>query len=373
MTEMFKSSHATDADWRVSVEACVAGLGPLDGNETLGFIYVTEPFALNLANIERTLREATGIRDWVGSVGLGVCVPGHEYFDEPAMAVMVADLPAGSFAVLPEMDGKAARDFAGRFKQADGFGGSAFALVHADSRNSGVLSVVEEVATETDGFLVGGLTASQNHKHHIANGVVGGGLSGVLFAPEIGVATSLSQGYAPISKMHEVTEAVDNVVVSLDGKRAFDVFVDDIGPDFADDVRRVAGVVHVALPVQGSDTGDYVVRNLFGLDPAKGWIAIADTITEGERLMFVRREGNDAADDLVAMITRLKRRAGNHIRGAVYISCIARGPHMFGDKNAEMNLVRETLGDVPLIGFYANGEISNDRLYSYTGVLTLFL
>jgi small ligand-binding sensory domain FIST len=30
------------------------------------------------------------------------------------------------------------------------------------------------------------------------------------------------------------------------------------------------------------------------------------------------------------------------------------------------------LGDFPLVGFYANGEISRDRLYRYTGVLTLF-
>ena len=35
-------------------------------------------------------------------------------------------------------------------------------------------------------------------------------------------------------------------------------------------------------------------------------------------------------------------------------------------------LIRETLGDFPLIGFFANGEISRDRLYGHTGVLTLF-
>ena len=46
---------------------------------------------------------------------------------------------------------------------------------------------------------------------------------------------------------------------------------------------------------------------------------------------------------------------------------------MFGAENAELGLVRETLGDIPLVGMYANGEISNDRLYSYTGVLTLFV
>jgi small ligand-binding sensory domain FIST len=72
------------------------------------------------------------------------------------------------------------------------------------------------------------------------------------------------------------------------------------------------------------------------------------------------------------MLESLKRRSGDDIKGGIYISCVARGPHMFGELNAEMQIVRSILGDVPVIGLYANGEISNNRLYSYTGVLTLF-
>ena len=52
--------------------------------------------------------------------------------------------------------------------------------------------------------------------------------------------------------------------------------------------------------------------------------------------------------------------------------CAARGPHQFRDPEREHQLIREAFGDAPLVGFFANGEISNDRLYGYTGVLTLF-
>ena len=52
---------------------------------------------------------------------------------------------------------------------------------------------------------------------------------------------------------------------------------------------------------------------------------------------------------------------------------MARGPNMFGDEGKEMSLIRDHLGDLPLVGFYGNGEISNNRLYGYTGVLALFL
>ena len=58
---------------------------------------------------------------------------------------------------------------------------------------------------------------------------------------------------------------------------------------------------------------------------------------------------------------------------ACSLSCIARGANLFGPDAAEMRLIRDELGDLPLAGFYANGEISNNRLYGYTGVLALFL
>jgi len=34
--------------------------------------------------------------------------------------------------------------------------------------------------------------------------------------------------------------------------------------------------------------------------------------------------------------------------------------------------VRHALGDVPLVGFFAAGEIAHRHLYGYTGVLTVF-
>jgi small ligand-binding sensory domain FIST len=59
-------------------------------------------------------------------------------------------------------------------------------------------------------------------------------------------------------------------------------------------------------------------------------------------------------------------------RGALYYSCVARGEHLFGSRGAELQQVRQVLGDVPLVGFFCNGEISRDRLYGYSGVLTVF-
>jgi small ligand-binding sensory domain FIST len=89
--------------------------------------------------------------------------------------------------------------------------------------------------------------------------------------------------------------------------------------------------------------------------------------------MFCRRDGQTARDDLARMLADLKRRATAPIKGAVYFTCLGRGPNMFGAPSAELAAIKDELGDVPLVGFFCNGEISHNRVYSYTGVLSLFL
>lgn len=60
------------------------------------------------------------------------------------------------------------------------------------------------------------------------------------------------------------------------------------------------------------------------------------------------------------------------IAGAVYVSCSGRGGPHFGAPSAELAIVRRALGDVPLVGFFAAGEIARHHVYGYTGVLTVF-
>jgi small ligand-binding sensory domain FIST len=65
--------------------------------------------------------------------------------------------------------------------------------------------------------------------------------------------------------------------------------------------------------------------------------------------------------------------AARRIAGAIYVSCTGRGGPHFGAPSAELQIVKRALGDVPLVGFFAAGEIAHHRLYGYTGVLTVFV
>jgi small ligand-binding sensory domain FIST len=73
------------------------------------------------------------------------------------------------------------------------------------------------------------------------------------------------------------------------------------------------------------------------------------------------------------MLDDLARRSHGRILGGLYFSCLGRGRNQFGNDSDELKMIRDRLGEFPLAGFFANGEISHDRLYGYTGVLTLFV
>ncbi len=200
-----------------------------------------------------------------------------------------------------------------------------------------------------------------------------GGVSGVLLAPGVSVVSGLSQGCSPIGPVRRITESVDNVLVTIDDRPALDVFKEDIGELLARDLRKVGGYIFAALPIAESDTGDYLVRNLVAIDPEKGWVAIAEEVAIGDQVLFCRRDQKSAETDLRRMLSDVTKRAGASPQGGLYISCLARGPNLFGPNSEELRIVQEAVGDLPLVGFFANGEISNRRLYGYTGVLTLFL
>ena len=368
-TTGFAVAQATGDDWMRLAQACVEALAPANG--TLGFLYVTDRLANRLPSILTYLREHLGIDDWVGSVGMGVCATGREYFDKPAVVAMTARLPVGSWRIFPPIGGAAAvhdGSMGARFEGLD----PGLAVVHADPRNTQVPAIIEPFAARHARYVVGGLTSSRAAHSQIAGSVAEGGVSGVVFDAAVPVAVGLSQGCRPIGPQHRIGKAAGNIIEELDDEPALTVLLREIDAD-PKDLAEALRNIHVALPVPGSDTGDYVVRNLIGIDPKNGPIAIGDEAKNGASLMFVRRDPVSAAADLGRMLDGLKRRTTRPPRAGLYFSCIARGPNLFAGDNIEPAMIRDRLGDFPLAGFFCNGEISHNRLYGYTGVLALFL
>ncbi len=363
----FAIAHVADGEARALAEALAAQLGDIDGHN-LGFLYVTNQLAGSLGEIVEILKARSSISNWVGTVGLGVCATGTEYFGRPAISALTGRFANGAYRMIASLTNPDET-----VSTLDAGFVAGLGVVHGDPRNPRTADIVSTLARDHETYLVGGLSAAESAFPQVAGNIVDGGVSGVLLGGELNVAVGLTQGCSPIGPSHEVTRGEGNVLVTLDDRSAFEVLCEDLGVANGVDPLPWLANIHAAMLVAGSDTGDYLVRNLVGIDPSRGLVQIAGEVAAGDRLMFVRRDAESASKDLQRMLNDLRSRITARPRAGLYFSCVARGPNLFAGEAHELKAIRDTFGEIPIAGFFGNGEISHDRVYAYTGVLTLFL
>ena len=405
-----KSSTSSDSSPAPSSPASSAPrLPPLV--PTLGLVYFTDALAPQADALWAGLQQRWPGLHWAGAVGVGVMAGGVEYFDEPGLVVMLCDLPAAGFQI-----------FNGRVPLVAGQAHSA--LVHADPATHDMDELISELAQRTrSGFLFGGVAASRKRSVHLADGVFEGGLSGVAFGL-IGndgagpaLLSRVTQGCQPMGPARTITRSRRNLVLALDGEPALPLLLAELGVTLDQPQAAMAALRATLVGLTDADdaararTGqfgaDTRVRHLIGIDPGRGGFAIADDAVVGQQLAFCRRDVAAARRDLVRICAEIRDelesdialpvggaggvglsaapgstdgglpspagRAASRIAGAIYVSCSGRGGPHFGAPSAEAQIVQHALGDVPLVGFFAGGEIAHRHLYGYTGVLTVFV
>jgi small ligand-binding sensory domain FIST len=355
--------------------------------------------------------ELPTVTDWAGTVGVGIAANNVEYFDEPALTVMLCELPHNQYRVFSGV---------APLGQHIGFEPHT-ALVHADGHTPDVGDLIAELAQRTQGDYVFGGLASSRHAAvqfavssagHLrgqgaASGVYIGGLSGVAFGPEVSLMSRVTQGCVPVSEQHTITECEGHLVLTLDGEPALDVLLRDLKISLDQPQPALAQVRATLVGLSAPDDqsirrmGEFgeqvLVRHIVGLDPVRKAVAVAEMLTPGMGLSFCQRHVNAARADLMRIGSEIREaleapammddeampwtaEAGSaptepgakRILGAVYVSCAGRGGPHFGGPSAELHIVRRALGDVPLVGFFAGGEIAHQHLHGYTGVLTVF-
>jgi len=400
----FLVGHATHPDWRAALTLAALQIdaqvpahdastaGPL----TLGFVYFTDAYVAHAQALLAALRERWPAVAWVGSVGVGVAAGAVEYIGEPALVLMLAALPTGRFEVFSG---------ARKLHRIEPY----TALVHADPATPDLADLVAEMSDRTaSGYLFGGLASSHGPAVHVADGVWQGGLSGVAFTQDVALISRVTQGCQPLGPTRTVTACERNVVTELDGQPALACLLGDLGIENLGDPRQVVprlratlvGVTgaHDAVLVRPGQFGtETLVRNLIGLDPANNAVAVAQALEPGMKIAFCERDAAAARRDLVRICSEIREELESHseplalelssagagpaerpkrMLGALYVSCAGRGGPHFGGPSAELKIVQHALAgdgpEVPLVGFFAGGEIARYHLYGYTGVLTVF-
>ena len=371
----FASAFSEKREWQESLADCLQQIKDKTQGSTLGFVYVADHYVPHLQSILEALKVQSEIEQWVGTVGIGICAPGQESYEKPALSLMVTDIDVDDFRVFNSLD-ENLNQFKKQHQEWYESNTAHLGVLHGDPYNTSLPQLINQLAhTLPNGYLVGGLTSSRGDDLQITDcGLTKGSISGVLFSEKVPVVTGLTQGCSPIGPKHQITEYQRNVIITIDDRPALDIMKEDIGETLSNNLDSVHEHIFAGFPVKGSDTGDYLVRNLMGVDQKNHFIAVGEMISDDNEIMFCQRDSDSAHQDMTRMLNNIKQRIGSSApRGALYYSCLGRGRSLFGSDSEELKMIQEALGDIPLTGFFCNGEIAHDHLYGYTGVLTVFL
>jgi small ligand-binding sensory domain FIST len=124
--------------------------------------------------------------------------------------------------------------------------------------------------------------------------------------------------------------------------------------------------------------GDFLIRNLLGVDPRQGAIALGDQVRPGQRVQFHLRDAETSALDLELLLQAFpqEKPASSDILGALIFSCLGRGENLYEKPDFDSGLFQRYFANVPLAGFFGNGEIGpvggRTFLHGYTSAFALF-
>lgn len=344
-----------------------SALAPLDGlSPDLVCVFIAPQFEDEQRAMLDAVVERVGGAVVLGCLAGGVIGGSVEVEDAPAVSVWAAALPGGvvrPFRLTFEREEEhAVIDGLDEIPQgesdpvlvliADGYSFPADLLLdHLNEAAPGVPVV--------GGMASAGLEAGRNalflDDDIFRDGAVGAIITGV------GATTFVSQGCRPVGDTYAVTRSEQNVIFELGGlpamRRVEEMFA---GASERDQLLMRRGL-HVGQAIDElkpeQRQGDFLVRNVVGIDAASGAIAIGDMVEVGQTVQFQVRDAESARQDLRAVLDRDREAHGSaDVAGVLLFSCNGRGQALFGQPGHDIGAVRAAYGSVPVAGFFAAGE-----------------
>lgn len=349
----------------------------------LALVFVTGDASSRAHQVLHAVRRVTGARAVVGCSGSGILTERREVEDELAVAVLVVRcerLVATPFmferqSERPDLGTELAQRIGGTVAE----GGCVLVLPDAMGCNPApLLAQLHEMLgfMPVLGAVAAGAPMFELHNTDAVQGaLVGVALSGL--APLIGVA----QGCTPIGEPYVVTRADANVIERIGNRPALEMLEDAIRalPGAEARIRQAGVFAGLAMDPAKSplERGDFLVRNLVGADRSSGALAVAEHVRVGQTVQFQIRDAEASRDDLGGMLDEVAARLGDRRPAfGCYFNCAGRGRGLFGVPDHDVTLIRERLGEFPLIGFFGNGEFApigrRNFFHNYTGALVVF-
>lgn len=347
----------------------------------LAVVFATMHHASNFPLIARVLNESLTPRVLLGATAEGVIGKLTEVESGPAISVLAARLGAGheksrrraGVSIEPIALNLAGRDEPAITEDAlrqmipNESGDLRAVMLIADPYSTPMNRLLPMLNKTLPGLpIVGGMAGGRapgenrlilNSEVHRA-GAVGVALRGDLLAD-----ITVSQGCRPVGKSMVITKCQKHVVQELGGRNAMLGLKDTIESLTPEDRELVGShglwvgrVINEYKERFGR--GDFLIRNLIGVDQERGWLAIGDPdIRVGQTIQFHLRDQRTAREDMQLLLETQKLHGSETPAGALLFSCNGRGTKLFDEPNADAGMIAEALGNMPLAGFFCAGEI----------------
>jgi len=350
-------------------------------------VFFTVDHAKSPRELLEPLRRVTGTDRIAGASAAGILTADGEVEGSHGVAVLVLaseQMQARPFLFQPlrERDREVGAEIA-RFNWAAAQ--HSLLTLFPDTYNGQPQRLLQALAQETGFVPAVGAGASENGTAQATYQLCGEALTtnavaGMVLSGSFHASIDITQGCQPITGPMVITKAENNLIYEIDDRSALEVFVRLLKGPLAEDIRRALTVLFVGLPADRNENsvgpGKYLVRNIIGLDSAKGILGVAEEVREGQAMIFAFRDGQRAREDLNQMLARqAEKLRGKKPAFGLYFNCCARGSSLYGIPGIDSAYIRQTLGDFPLIGMFGGYELAPlggaNRLFAYTGVLAL--
>jgi small ligand-binding sensory domain FIST len=379
---------AEAAAWLAARQAMErAGLSRAD----CAFVFATTHYQPEFARLLRAVRSETGARHLIGCSGMGVLTTDGEF--ERGAGVAVLTLKSDGVAVQPFLvptrsqegisPGEAIADLIASHPSEH-----PLLMMFTDIFSIYPSQLIEDIEPDAQVLpIVGGAAGCRGVDRRTyqwcEDKVAVHGVAGVLWTGAFSTHIGVAQGCQPIGEPYVISKAEGNLIYEIAGRSAMRVLQESLETLPPEDIERVPYALHAGIAMDEEkyplERGDFLVRNIAGIDPRSGAIAVAERVRPGQTIQFNLRDAHAASADMHSTMENVC----NSLKGkppafGFYFNCLGRGTALYGKDNPhhDITVIKEFVGDIPLVGFFGNAEIApvagRNYAHNYTGVLALF-
>jgi small ligand-binding sensory domain FIST len=364
-----EAAVAAGYEWR-KVLAEIAGQMPMlsDGSDIhLAFLFTHSAYANHYHELLAEVRSLTHAEVLIGCSGQGIIGPGAEIEHEPSIALQTFSLPGAVLRpfrlIEADVSEAAVTKMWADEAQIEPSAVSAW-LAFADPYTFDANRLLHAFSGVFPGTpIIGGLASGEQSIHVFLNDrVYDSGAVALAIGGEYAVSTVVSQGCQPIGQAWTITDVHENVIYKIGMRPAFEVLSEtyhSLSPELQ---RRASTNLMIGLAMNEYQDefsrGDFLVRQLMGIDQRNGTIIVNALPREGQTIQFQLRDAEAADEELKLLLGQAKAEMGEKQPvGVMLCCCNGRGINLFGESGHDVNTVTELLGPLAVAGFFCNGEL----------------